>query len=389
MIKPFLNPAQIAEICADYLNANSLKSTIGVDAIQKSELVHHHFIDLKSDIDIEYTYQSGRLDDAAYRTAEAQYESNYRQYQTAMTHWHAADEAARRANNPKDPHAFGTMGTYAPRPSAPTEPKREDYIRWGDYYTNTVSHQGRVTKPVQPERLPAIKGKSFESYDEMKYFVPASVAEAEGYVFAKIDPVHVKNAANAIHQKAAEVEVAQALKDYYHRNVTHHISQDRSTYADLIAPIWDVTFSDDGTSKKIYIDEINSVIDGEKIDESKVWGAIFGKHTLVLVALCTGLMQLMGGFVAFLFAALLQWGIFYGLYLYHKTSREPSADIAKFLDFFYIRELANQADAKTAHQLDQYLIGLEAYDEFIAHKKQREVALLNQSLTNAFIALPV
>ncbi len=200
--------------------------------------------------------------------------------------------------------------------------------------------------------------------------------------------ISVKNTANTVHLKAAEVEVTQALKDYYHRNVTHRIIADRSTCADLIAPIWDVTFNDEGKSKKIYIDEINGVIDGEKIDESKIWTAIFGKHTVVLVAMCTGFMQLMSGFVAFLLAAFLQWGIFYGLYLHHKTSREPSAKLAKFLDFFYIRELANQADAKTAHQLDQYLIGLEAYDEFLAYKKQREVALLNQPLASAFIALP-
>jgi hypothetical protein len=387
MLKPFLNSAQIAQISADYLNANSLKSEIGVDSVIKSELVHHHFIDLKSDIDIEYTYQSGSLDDDAYQAARAQYETHYRQYEIAKTQWHAADEAARRANNPKDPHAFGTMGTHAPRPHAPTEPKREDYIRWGEYYTETIAHQGRGTHPVQPERLPTIKGKSFESYSEMKHFIPASVAEQEGFVFTKIDPIHVKNTAAGIHKTAADAAVADALKDYYHRYVSQKISQNRSTYIDLIAPIWDVTFNDDGKSKKMYIDEINGVIDGEKIDESKVWAAILGKHAVVLVAMCTGLMQIMGGFVAFLLAAFMQWGIFYGLYLYHKTSQKPSADLAKFLDFFYIRELANQADAKTAHHLDQYLIGLDAYEAFISYKKQRESALLQHTFEDKFVAL--
>lgn len=388
MLKPFLNSTQIAEITASYLNANSLKSEIGVDAVQKSVLVHHHFVDLKSDIDIEYTYQSGSLDDDAYQAARAQYETHYRQYEIAKTQWHAADEAARRANNPKDPHAFGTVGTYAPRPTEPTSPNREDYIRWGEYYTETLSHQSRKTLPVQPELLPVVNKKSFESYTEMKYFLPATVAQTEGYVFSPMDPIHVKNTAASVHQKAAEDEVAVALKDYYHRNVTHRISRNRSSYAHLIAPIWDVTFNDDGKSKKMYIDEINGVIDGEKIDESKVWAAILGKHAVVLVAMCTGLMQIMGGFVAFLLAAFMQWGIFYGLYLYHKTSQKTSADLAKFLDFFYIRELANQADAKTAHHLDQYLIGLDAYEAFISYKKQRESALLQQSHSASFLALP-
>lgn len=388
MIKPYFNATHIAYIAADYLNTNSLKSEIGSDCVKKSDLVHHHFIDLKSDIDVEYTYQSGSLDDAAYQTAQARYESNYQTYQVAMTQWRAADEAARRANNPKEPHAFGTMGTYAPKPHAPTEPVRSDYIRWGEYYTETTAYQGRVTKPVQPELLPKIKGKSFDAYGEMKHFVPASVAENEGFMFSKVDPILVKNLAASIHDAAANTAVTSALNDYYHRNVTYKIKRDRSTFVDLIAPIWDVTFEDDGKLKKMYIDEINGVIDGEKIDESKIWGAIFGKHTVVLVALCSGLMQVMGGFMAFICAGALQWAAFYGLYLYHKTSREPSADLAKFLDFFYVRELANQADTKTQHLLSQYLIGLDDYEAFVAYQKQRETVILSQSIHHTFSALP-
>jgi hypothetical protein len=388
MIKPYLNASHIASITADYLNTNSLKSEIGVDCVKKSELVHHHFIDLKSDIDIEYTYQSGRLDDAAYQSARARYESDYHTYQVAMTQWHAADEAAKRANNPKNPHAFGTMGTHAPRPHAPIEPVQSDYIRWGDYYTETITHQNRVTKPVQPERLPRIKDKPFESYAEIKHFVPAALAEQEGFTFTKVDSALVKGVASSVHDAAASAAVTKALEDYYHRNVTYKISHDRSTYADLIAPIWDVTFEDDSKLKKMYIDEINGVIDGEKIDESKIWTAIFGKHAAVLVALCAALMQVMGGFLAFICAGALQWAAFYGLYLYYKTSRDPSDSIAKFLDFFYIRELANQADAKTQHQLGQYLIGLEDYEQLIAYQKQREAALSLRSTSTSFIALP-
>jgi hypothetical protein len=385
-MKTLLNSEQIAQIAIIYLNKNSLKSEIAVDCIQKSELVHHHFINLKSKLTIEYTFQHGRLDDEAYRRAQDNYEIQYQQYQTAKTLWIAADEAARRAESP----GFGGLkrGTSAPEPRSPTEPSQTDYIRWGDYLSETTAHEGTLLKPVQPELLPGINKKLFDSYAEVNFFVPTALAEASGFVLKKVDPQLIKNVAHQIHDAAAKVAVDKALEDYHHRNMTYCITQDESTYADMVLSIWDVTFEDDKKLKKIHIDEINNVIDGEKIDESKMWGAIFAKHAALLVVLCSAMMQFMGGFVSFLGALVLQWGAFCGLYLYHKTSAKPSADLAKLLDFFYIRELANQPNTKTQHLLDNYLVGLDAYDALMASQKERRKLLLEHQIKLTFVPLP-
>lgn len=380
MIKPFLTSTHIAQITANYLNDNSLKSEIGGDAVQKSELVLCQYIDLISDFDVEYTYQSGSLDRDAYDAAQMRYETSYQQYEIAMLNWQAADEAAKRANK---------SGTVALRPNRPQKPNPDDFVRWGDYYTKTTTHKGNVRKVVKSDRLATIGKKSFDSYDESKHLIPDHVAEKAGYVFSKLDVELVKKTVQTIHKPLAISVVTDALKEYYHRDVSHCIVRDRSTYQGLIAPIWEVNFIDDSKTKKLYIDEINGIIVGEKIDESSIWAAIFAKHLTVMFLLCYSLMQTMGGFWAFISALILQWAGFYGLYLHNKTAQKPSSAIAKFLDFFYIRELANQADTKTQSQLWRYMIGLDDYEAFDTYQKERVNALTSQSNAKHFVNVPV
>jgi hypothetical protein len=361
----FFTSSELQDIAFNYLNTNSIKRVIDKEDIKSSELKFFPFAEAKFNFQINYSYLKGEVNTTRFDQAMQTYEVAYQQYQNAKA-IHMT-----RVDNAKQGEKF-TLQYGAQAPTAPKKPKTKDFIEFNNLVTEFSECKEDLLIPQDNETTSNYELKTLFGYENVKLRMPAEFTEKSSENF---------DAESSINEECTKIATKIAndkVKKIEHRNLSVTISNNKSTYAKILHPLIEVSFSDQGTTRKIYIDEVNGVISGEKINESDIIFAMLFKHFFLLIIFWYAISTTaeLGNFASIILAVIFQISFFVILNKQNKSKKNIKW-LGNTLKFFYISEISTIKSKKPTHLLDSYFENFDRSKDYSNFKNECSVQFKN------------